>query len=176
MRKLLFASAILAAMTAPSQAFKIEILKPAVIASINISTQRMHVYVGGKKRYTWKVSTGASGHRTPTGTFTPYRRHRHYWSRQYDMAPMHYALFFHRGYAVHATDAIRTLGVPASYGCVRLHPANAAKLWSLVNKYGMARTRFKLRGDWRVAERNYRKRWTTRRVGRFVRQLSNFGN
>jgi lipoprotein-anchoring transpeptidase ErfK/SrfK len=53
-------------------------------------------------------------------------------------------VFFHGGYAIHATGAIRNLGRPASHGCVRLHPSNAAALYSLVQQYGPRRTRITL--------------------------------
>ncbi|MDJ0930857.1 L,D-transpeptidase [Breoghania sp.] len=58
-------------------------------------------------------------------------------SRKYDNAPMPYSVFFHRGWAIHGTDAIRRLGRPASHGCVRLALKNAKKLYKLVRKYGM---------------------------------------
>lgn len=179
MRKLLAAAAVAAVISTPAQAFEIDILKPVLVAKINISTQRMHVFVGGKKKHTFVVSTGADGYRTPTGTFRPYRKHRHYWSRQYDNSPMHYALFFHRGYAVHATESTKYLGVPASYGCVRLHPRNAATLWKLVSKYGMGRTRFRLVGDWRDTVKRSRKlhrERVARNVGRFNKNLTSYEN
>lgn len=178
MRKLLLAGALFASMTTATHALEVEILKPVVFATINISTQKMHVSVGGKRRHTFTVSTGADGHRTPTGTFTPYRSHRHYYSRQYDNSPMHYALFFLRGYAIHATESLKYLGVPASYGCVRLHPSNAATFWKIVKKYGMGRTRIRVKGDWREAERRihkHRKAAARRNVGKFA-NLSQFGD
>ena len=54
------------------------------------------------------------------------------------------AVFFHGGYAIHGTGSIRSLGRPASHGCVRLHPNNAAALYALVQKYGPRRTRITL--------------------------------
>jgi lipoprotein-anchoring transpeptidase ErfK/SrfK len=45
-------------------------------------------------------------------------------------------VFFHGGYAIHASNYVRALGRPASHGCVRLHPSNAATLYSLVQQYG----------------------------------------
>ena len=53
------------------------------------------------------------------------RRRMHY-SRQYEYAPMPHAVFFHRGTAFHGTGAVGLLGQPASHGCVRLAPGNAA--------------------------------------------------
>ena len=49
--------------------------------------------------------------------------------------------FFHGGYAIHGTNYLRQLGGPASHGCVRLHPANAATLYGLVKQEGLGRTR-----------------------------------
>jgi lipoprotein-anchoring transpeptidase ErfK/SrfK len=54
---------------------------------------------------------------------------------------MPFAVFFTGGYAVHATDAVTRLGQPASHGCVRLAPANAAMFFDLVKTYGKANTK-----------------------------------
>ena len=47
---------------------------------------------------------------------------------------MPYSIFFLRGYAIHGSYETKYLGRPASHGCVRLHPANAAALYSLVQQ------------------------------------------
>lgn len=39
---------------------------------------------------------------------------------------MPHSIFFHGGYAIHGSYEINRLGGPASHGCIRLHPANAA--------------------------------------------------
>jgi lipoprotein-anchoring transpeptidase ErfK/SrfK len=49
-------------------------------------------------------------------------------------------VFFHGGYAVHATNAVKRLGTPASHGCVRLHPNDAADFYELVQAFGSANT------------------------------------
>ena len=49
---------------------------------------------------------------------------------------MPYAVFFNEGIAVHGTQAISQLGKPASHGCVRLAPENAATFFDLVETYG----------------------------------------
>lgn len=112
-----------------------------VVAHIDLSSQRMVVKVNGKAQYKWRVSTGRFGYRTPTGNYRPKRLERSWYSRKYDMAPMPHSIFFHRGYAIHGTTSIRRLGRRASHGCVRLHPSNAAKLFSLVRRHGMGNTR-----------------------------------
>jgi lipoprotein-anchoring transpeptidase ErfK/SrfK len=66
---------------------------------------------------------------------------RVYYSKKYDNAPMPHAVFFRGGYAVHGTYSVGSLGRPASHGCVRLAPGNAATLFSLVSQYGTGNSR-----------------------------------
>ena len=112
-----------------------------VLAKVDISEQRMRVYVNGRHQHTFKVSTGARGYVTPTGTWSAKRMHKMWYSRKYDNAPMAHSIFFHRGYAVHATNQISRLGRPASHGCIRLHPRNARMLFNTVKRHGMRNTR-----------------------------------
>jgi lipoprotein-anchoring transpeptidase ErfK/SrfK len=112
----------------------------AVVAKVDISTQAMSVFVDGKLTYTWRVSTGAKGHNTARGVFRPQSMQVMHYSKKYFNAPMPHAIFFHGGFAIHGTNAIRQLGRPASHGCVRLHPGNAALLFSLVQKHGPSKT------------------------------------
>ena len=103
-----------------------------VEARIDLSSQRMSVYINGKRAYVWKVSTGKSGYRTPVGTFRPKQMNRVHFSPKYDDAPMPNSIHFLGGYAIHGTYATGKLGRPASRGCVRLAPGNARKLFDLV--------------------------------------------
>ena len=82
--------------------------------------------------YQWPVSTARRGYHTPTGTFTPYSLQPMHYSKKYDNAPMPNSIFFSGGYAIHATPHVGSLGRPASHGCVRLSPSNAATLYSIV--------------------------------------------
>lgn len=116
-----------------------------VNATIDISSQRMYVSVGGKRVYSWAVSTGKRGYRTPTGSYRPTRMYRKYFSRKYHGSPMPHSIFFRGGYAIHGTGYIKNLGRPASHGCVRLHPSNARKLYNLVRKHGRGNTRIRVR-------------------------------
>ncbi|MGE3528583.1 MAG: L,D-transpeptidase [Methyloceanibacter sp.] len=115
-----------------------------VVAKINLSNQRMAVFVDGAPRYNWPVSTARSGYRTPTGSFRPTALVRYHRSSIYDGSPMPYSIFFLRGYAIHGSYEIKHLGRPASHGCVRLHPSNAAALYSLVQRYGTGNTLIKI--------------------------------
>ncbi len=113
----------------------------AVQVVVDVSSQSMSVRVNGWSYGSWRVSTGRDGYYTPRGNYSVKRLARMHYSRKYDNAPMPHSVFFHGGYAIHATYSVRQLGRPASHGCVRLAPANAARLFSLVQKYGARSTR-----------------------------------
>lgn len=111
-----------------------------IVIQIDKSAQRMTVYVGGEKRHVFKVSTGKQGHATPSGSFRVLLMKPMHYSRKYDNAPMPNSLFFtSRGHAIHATNAVRNLGRPASHGCVRLSPRDARALYELVERMGKGR-------------------------------------
>ena len=67
-----------------------------------------------------------------------------YFSKKYHNSPMPHSIFFRGGYAIHGTTSIKSLGRPASHGCVRLHPSNAATLYSLVKQAGSGNTRISI--------------------------------
>jgi len=112
-----------------------------LVVSVSKSQQRLSVIVDGAETYRWPVSTGRRGFETPSGKFNPVRLERHWYSRQYEMTPMPWAMFFHRGYAVHGTMEAYNLGHAASHGCVRLRPDNAAILYSLMRRHGLDHTK-----------------------------------
>lgn len=115
-----------------------------IVAKITLSTQRMDVYVNGTPRYAWRVSTARPGYRTPVGSFKPTALVRYHRSTIYDGSPMPHSIFFLRGYAIHGSYEVKHLGRPASHGCVRLHPANAAALYALVQRHGSGNTVIKI--------------------------------
>ena len=112
-----------------------------LVIHINKSTQRMTVLRDGQPVYQWAVSTGRAGYGTPSGVYAPQRMARSWFSHAYYNSPMPHSIFFSGGYAIHGSYAIHQLGGPASHGCVRLHPGNAATLFSLVSHEGPGRTR-----------------------------------
>lgn len=107
-----------------------------VLAHIDLSEQRLHLYVDGEKKDTWKISGGLRPGWTHTGTFRPYFLSKNHRSSIFGGAPMPYSVFYDRDWAVHGTTAVKKLGNPASRGCVRLDPKNAAVLFNLVAKQG----------------------------------------
>ena len=102
---------------------------------IDLSSQRMYV-TSSQGSYAWPVSTARAGYYTPRGSFAPTGMQMMHYSRKYHMSPMPYSIFFRGGYAIHGTYATGALGSPASHGCVRLAPGNAATLYHLVQSEG----------------------------------------
>ena len=120
---------------------------PTLTIDVDLTSQRMTVTENGAQKYFWPISSAREGYSTPTGTFRPSWMSKMWYSKQYDYAPMPHAIFFTGGTAIHATYATRMLGQPASHGCVRLSPANAATLYALVNRHSMALTRITVHGS-----------------------------
>ncbi len=102
---------------------------------IDLSSQRMTVN-SASGSYVWPVSTARSGYVTPRGSYRPYSLQRMHYSRKYHMSPMPHSIFFRGGYAIHGTYATSALGSPASHGCIRLAPGNAAALFEMVQREG----------------------------------------
>lgn len=135
-------NALLTVLVAALMQFPAQPLSAAnLIANISLSSQTMTVKKNGVVMYRWKVSTARKGYITPRGSWRAKWLSRHHRSRKYDDAPMPYAVFFNGGYAVHATHDIKRLGRPASHGCVRLHPNNAAEFFALTRQHGLKNTR-----------------------------------
>jgi lipoprotein-anchoring transpeptidase ErfK/SrfK len=129
-RGVLFAIAIFIVTASPARA--------EVLITIDKSAQQMTVRVDGGLRWTWPVSTGRRGYDTPSGRYTAFRMEEEHYSEEWDDAPMPHSIFFTtRGHAIHGSYETKRLGTPASHGCVRLHPANAEKLYALVERTGV---------------------------------------
>src|SRR5947209_4540513 len=126
--------------SAPAQA--------AVQISIDKSAQQMTVELDGRPLYHWPVSTGKGAqYDTPNGKFKAFRMEREHFSKEWDDAPMPHSIFFTpKGHAIHGSYDTKRLGSPASHGCVRLSPANAEKLYALVEKEGVTNTTVVLSG------------------------------
>lgn len=125
---------------------KPQILTPTLHAHIDLTAQRMTVKSGGQTLHQWSISSGRTGHETPTGKFTPAWSAKMWHSRKYDMAPMPYSVFFNGGIATHGTNAVKRLGHPASHGCIRLTTPNARSFYQLVHRHGLKRTRIVVTG------------------------------
>jgi L,D-transpeptidase catalytic domain len=126
---------ILSACTVLCGVLGVQEASAAVQIAIDLSSQTMHVR-SGSGNYDWRVSTARSGYRTPRGTYRPYQLVRMHYSHKYHMSPMPYSIFFAGGYAIHGTYSTGSLGRPASHGCIRLAPSNAALLYHMVQAEG----------------------------------------
>ena len=101
---------------------------------VSLATQRAVLYRNGLPIAITTVSTGRSGHRTPTGIFTVLERDAVHYSSLYNSAPMpHMQRLTWGGVALHGGDLP---GYPASHGCIRL-PRAFARLLFGVTRLGM---------------------------------------
>lgn len=162
---------------------KVEVKKPAPVAipatmtvQIDLSSQRMTVSEHGVAKYTWPISSGTSEFPTPRGTFRPQWTAKMWYSRKYDNAPMPNAVFIHGGVAIHATSHTRALGSPASHGCIRLAPTNAATFYRLVHQHGLKATKVSVYGTpkWRAPAIAQRKTQQARRYAAYQEQNNGF--
>ena len=113
--------------------------KAEVFITIDKSDQTMYVETL-TDTYEWPISAGRKGYNTPSGKYRPYLLKRLHYSKKYDNAPMPWSIFFHEGYAIHATGEVERLGSPASHGCVRLELKNARWLYRLIDESGKENT------------------------------------
>lgn len=112
------------------------------------SSQKMYLYLNGKVEGSWAVSTGISGHGTPSMDSHPNGRiYDKYTSKAYPggdyngLGNMPYAVFIRGPFAMHGTPKGNwsKLGRPASKGCIRMHPDNAYRINRLVRSYGISK-------------------------------------
>ena len=103
--------------------------------TVDLSTQTMKVN-GSNASYAWPISSARGGYVTPRGTYGVESLQSMHYSKKYHNSPMPHSIFFHGGFAIHGTYDLANLGRPASHGCVRISPANAATLYALVQQEG----------------------------------------
>ena len=99
---------------------------------VSVPEQALYVYRNGVRIGRSTVSTGKSGHKTPTGVFTILEKETYHRSNLYHGAPMPYMeRVTWGGVALHAGQLP---GYPASHGCVRLPTDFAEKLYTITEK------------------------------------------
>ena len=102
-----------------------------VVIIVSIPEQTLYVYRNGVRIGRSTVSTGKSGHRTPTGVFTVLQKNVKHTSSIYKGASMPYMQqLTWSGVAMHAGNLP---GYPASHGCVRLPLDFAQKLYTVTD-------------------------------------------
>jgi lipoprotein-anchoring transpeptidase ErfK/SrfK len=115
-------------------------LSPTITVEVSLSIQTMKVYQSGVVKHEWLVSTARKGKVTPKGAWTAKWLSKNHKSSRYNNAPMPHSIFYNGNFAVHGTEQVDRLGSPASAGCIRLHPQNAAVLFALVDAAGLKNT------------------------------------
>ena len=105
-----------------------------LMAIISLGSQHIDVYTADGRLHRSRVSSGTSGHPTPTGVFSVLQRRRYHESNIYSSAPMPYmqrltwsGIALHEGYVP---------DYPASHGCIRLPSQFAHTLWG-IGRLGM---------------------------------------
>lgn len=111
---------------------------------VDVSEQSMNVTIDGRRAYRWPVSTARPGKYTPRGSYGVQWLSKNHRSSLYDGAPMPFAIFFNGNFAIHGTDAVNRIGTPASAGCVRLLPSDAARLFEAVQIVGRSNVSIKI--------------------------------
>jgi lipoprotein-anchoring transpeptidase ErfK/SrfK len=84
---------------------------------VHLAAQVAFLVDGSKVTRVVKVSTGAPGYATPTGSYSIYRKHPMDWSYPYEVW-LPYASYFNGGIAFHESPSVPAY--PASHGCVRV--------------------------------------------------------
>jgi hypothetical protein len=88
------------------------------LAVVNLETQRLILFRNGVPIGASTVSSGKTGHETPTGVFTILQKRQEHYSKTYNNAPMpNMQRLTWKGIALHAGNLP---GYPASHGCIRL--------------------------------------------------------
>lgn len=118
--------------------------------TLNTAGYRLHVYENGERTRSYRVAVGKPGHRTPTGS---YRISRVVWNPWWHPPnrpwargkkptppgpnnPMGRAkLYFMNLYYIHGTPYRKSLGTPASHGCVRMANSDVIELARLVHEH-----------------------------------------
>lgn len=137
-----------------------------VAIRVDLPSQTMYVSAASGD-YAWPISSARLGYRTPRGTFGVQRMEVMHRSRKYHNSPMPHSLFFSGGYAIHGTYEIAALGQPASHGCIRIAPENAAALYQMVRAEGGS---ISIQGNAPASEHRYAERAARRAYARALRR------
>ena len=102
-----------------------------LVLVVSISKQTVTVYDDGKVIAKSPISSGMSGHPTPTGIFSILEKNREHYSNLYGGAPMPFMQrVTNSGVAMHAGELP---GYPASHGCIRLPYSFSRSLFGITD-------------------------------------------
>jgi len=106
----------------------------SALVIVNLDSQRLVMFRNGVPIGASTVSSGKTGHETPTGVFEILQKRQEHYSKTYNNAPMpNMQRLTWQGIALHAGQLP---GYPASHGCVRL-PLAFSKLLFGATSLGM---------------------------------------
>ncbi|WP_037547823.1 L,D-transpeptidase family protein [Stappia stellulata] len=101
---------------------------------VSLKAQTLDVYRGTQLIESTRISSGKSGHGTPTGIFSILEKRRRHFSNLYNNAPMPYMQrLTWSGIALHEG---RVPNYPASHGCIRLPRGFAKNLFGQTERGG----------------------------------------
>lgn len=102
-----------------------------LVLVVSLNNQTVTVYDDGKQIARSPISSGMTGHPTPTGVFSILEKNRIHHSNLYGGAPMPFMQrVTNSGVALHAGDLP---GYPASHGCIRLPYSFARDLFGITD-------------------------------------------
>ena len=79
-------------------------------ATVDLSQQRMYVSIDGKRKYSWRVSTGKRGWETRPGSYTPFAQREKFYSSKWKMSLPYLTWIGQDGTAIHGTYLSKKLG------------------------------------------------------------------
>ncbi len=85
---------------------------------IDLSAQKLRAYEGNRLVMKTRISSGRSGHRTPTGHFRAGYKDADHYSSLYHNAPMPWSVQVSGNIFVHGFTSVPNY--PASHGCIRV--------------------------------------------------------
>ena len=98
---------------------------------INLTTQRLTAWEGGKPVYAIVISSGKKSTPTLTGIFNIQSKLKssRMQGEDYDVPNVPYAMYYQGNYAIHGAYWHRKFGTPISHGCVNIAPDHAKWLF-----------------------------------------------
>ena len=106
---------------------------------VDLTQQLAVAYEGQTPVFATLVSTGKGRNKTPTGSFRIQRKYATTTmssspgdSDPYSVADVPWSMFFHEGYALHASYWHNSFGYKKSHGCINLSPKDAKKMYEFL--------------------------------------------
>ncbi|BAZ28629.1 hypothetical protein NIES4074_10630 [Cylindrospermum sp. NIES-4074] len=98
---------------------------------INLATQKLIAWEGGKPVYAIYISSGKESTPTRLGTFKIQSKIKstRMRGRGYDVPNVPYAMFYQNNYGIHGAYWHKKFGTPVSHGCVNVAPNHAKWLF-----------------------------------------------